>query len=312
MKGLDLSRKYYLLFGAPMIKEQFPELEERIAVGLCGEGSECIGYDDDISSDHDFEPSFCMFLTDEDEEKYGFQLKRAYSKLPKEFEGYKRQAVSPAGGPRRGVIRSSDFYRRFTGVPGAPDNNLQWLYIPSDSLLEACNGEIWRDDLGEFSAVRNTIKSGYSEDIRLKKIAAHCVTASQAGEYNYGRLIRRGDTGAAQLAVFEYVKHIISVIYLLNNKYEPYYKWVYRGMDDLPVLGDLKEALSGLTELGNTKSETELKNGIICDISAAVIKELLSQSIADGKTPDLSSAAYSVVRHIKDPELRNMHIMAGA
>ena len=104
-----------------------------------------------------------------DEEKYGFQLKRAYSKLPKEFEGYKRQAVSPAGGPRRGVIRSSDFYRRFTGVPGAPDNNLQWLYIPSDSLLEACNGEIWRDDLGEFSAVRNTIKSGYSEDIRLKK-----------------------------------------------------------------------------------------------------------------------------------------------
>ena len=83
-------------------------------------------------------------------------------------------------------------------------------------------------------------------------------------------------------------------------------------MDDLPVLGDLKEALSGLTELGNTKSETELKSGIICDISATVIKELLSQSIADGKTPDLSSAAYSVVRHIKDPELRNMHIMAGA
>jgi len=312
MKGLELSKKYYLAFGAPMIKKQFPELENRVAVGLCGEGSECLGYDDDISSDHDFEPSFCMFITDEDEEQYGFQLKRAYSKLPKEFEGYKKQAVSPAGGSRRGVIRISDFYRRFIGVPGAPENDLQWLYISPNSLLEACNGEIWRDDLGEFSAVRNIIKSGYSEDIRLKKIAAHCVTAFQAGEYNYGRLILRGDTGAAQLAVFEYAKHIISVIYLLNHRYEPYYKWVYRGMDDLPVLGDLKEALAGLTELGNTKSDAELKGCIISDISAAVIKELVLRRIAEAGTPDLSSAAYSVVRHIKDPELRNMHIMAGA
>ena len=34
MKGLDLAREYYLEFGAPMIKKDFPELESLIAIGL--------------------------------------------------------------------------------------------------------------------------------------------------------------------------------------------------------------------------------------------------------------------------------------
>ena len=51
MKGLELSRKYYETFGSPMIKEKFPQFEERIAIGLVGEGSECFGFDDDISKE---------------------------------------------------------------------------------------------------------------------------------------------------------------------------------------------------------------------------------------------------------------------
>ena len=65
MKGLELAKKYYLECGAPMIKEQFGKYEHLIAVGLIGSGSECLGYDDDISTDHDFEPAFCIFLPDE-------------------------------------------------------------------------------------------------------------------------------------------------------------------------------------------------------------------------------------------------------
>ena len=65
MKGLELSRKYFKAFGEPMLERDFPDLLRLSAVGLCGEGSECLGYDDDISSDHDFEPGFCIFIPDD-------------------------------------------------------------------------------------------------------------------------------------------------------------------------------------------------------------------------------------------------------
>ena len=65
MKGLELSRKFYETYGAPMLHEKFPELEDKLAIGLVGDGSECFGYDDDISRDHDFEPGFCIFVPDD-------------------------------------------------------------------------------------------------------------------------------------------------------------------------------------------------------------------------------------------------------
>ena len=102
MNGLELSRAYYEAWGEPMLREKFPELLPRIAVGLCGSGSECFGYDDEVSRDHDFEPGFCIFLPGEDtvDRRSAFQLERAYAKLPDEFAGYRRQKMSPVGGQR--------------------------------------------------------------------------------------------------------------------------------------------------------------------------------------------------------------------
>ena len=97
MKGLELSRRYYEEFGAAMIEEQFPDYKDRIAVGLVGHGSECFGFDDEISLDHDYGPGFCMWLTDEDEAEIGFRLFRAYSKLPREFCGVSLRERSAAG-----------------------------------------------------------------------------------------------------------------------------------------------------------------------------------------------------------------------
>ena len=63
MKGLELAKNYYLTYGKEMLENEFPTLLPRLAVGLVGQGSECLGYDDDISKDHDFEPCFCIFIT---------------------------------------------------------------------------------------------------------------------------------------------------------------------------------------------------------------------------------------------------------
>lgn len=312
MKGLELSRSFYLACGKEMIETQFSEYADRIAVGLVGEGSECLGFDDEISTDHDFEPGFCLFITREDERKFGFPLERAYAKLPKEFNGFKRQPLSPVGGNRHGVIVIDDFYTKFLGAPSAPETAAEWLMIPSSALLCASDGEIFRDDLGAFSEVRNILKKGYPEDIRRKKLAANLIFMAQSGQYNFERCVKRGESGAAQLAVFDFVRHAISAAYLLGGAYEPFYKWAYRGMRDLPVLSELETPLTRLTVTGNTEAEATEKAALIEEVSQKVISELRSQNLSGCCEIALEGHAYSVQNGIRDVSLRNMHIMEGA
>ncbi len=311
MKGLEISRAFYEQYGKPMLEAQFSDVIDRIAVGLVGQGSECLGFDDEISRDHDFDAGFCLFITEEDERRIGFRLERAYSRLPKEFMGLKRSLLSPVGGNRHGVITVEEFYTRFLGAPSAPDTVERWLYTPSASLLSASNGEVFADPLGKFTEIRERLRLGYPEDIRRKKLACHTVFMAQAGQYNYSRCIRRGETGAAQLAVFEFVRHAISGIYLLNNRYEPFYKWAYRGMEELPILGSISDALQGLTELDNSPPRAEGKAEIIEDIAMLFIGELQTQSLTRAVCTDLEKHAYSILDGIKDGNLRNMHIMEG-
>lgn len=311
MRGLELSKNFYLTYGKKAIEKNFPDYVDKIAVGLVGEGSECFGFDDDLSRDHDFDAGFCLFIDEQTEREIGFKLERTYAKLPKEYTGVKRGTLSPVGGNRRGVIVISDFYRKFLGAPSAPDSTERWLYTPPAMLAAACNGEIWKDDAGEFSKIRNRLLKGYPEDVKKKKLAAHAVFAGQAGQYNYGRLVSRGETGAAQLAIFEFVKHVISLVFLLNGKYEPFYKWTYRAMRDLPILSDLEFSLSGLTESGNSKKEAADKTEIIEGVAAQIISELKKQNLTDAACNNLETHAYSITDKIANANIRNLHVMDG-
>ena len=62
MKGLEIAYKFYEEYGREMIHTMFPQYENKIAAGLVGEGSECFGFDDYISRDHDFDPGFCLWI----------------------------------------------------------------------------------------------------------------------------------------------------------------------------------------------------------------------------------------------------------
>ncbi len=225
--------------------------------------------------------------------------------------GLKRGLFSPVGGNRRGVITVEEFYTRHLGAPTAPDTNERWLYTPSHSLLSASNGEIFRDDRGVFSAVRERLLLGYPTDIKKKKLAAHAVFMAQAGQYNYTRCIRRGELGAAQLAVFEFVKHAISAVYLLNDRYEPFYKWAYRGLTELSLLGHLGDAFQYLTETDNEGVNAETKTQVIEDISALFIDEFKKSGLSNIDSKDLERHAYMILDSISDASLRNMHIMEG-
>jgi hypothetical protein len=312
MKGLELAEKFYKEFGESMLNESFSHMLPYIAVGLMGSGSECYGYDDDISQDHDFEPGFCVFIPDENivDSKSAFELERAYSKLPKEFMGFKRATVSPVGGNRHGVIRIGDFIEAKTGSRNGDLSVGQWFSVPEYSLSEAVNGAVFSDNYGELTAVREKLKY-FPEDIRLKKLAGNLLLMAQSGQYNYNRCISRGETAAAQLALFEFVKSAINVFFLINKKYMPYYKWCFRSLRELNEECLLfSDKLEFLISEGNESNLAVKKNEIIDEICIAISEELKNQNLILFPSSNMEEQAYIVNNNIYDNQIRNMHILS--
>ena len=309
MKGIELARKYYEAFGAEMIREQFPEYQEIIAAGLTGSGSECYGYDDGISGDHDFEPGFCLFIPGEDivDRKTEFQLERAYAKLPAEFEGYRRQKMAPAGGQRHGVLRIEAFFTERIGC--LPENMMaeEWLRIPEYALAEAVNGEMFRDDAGLMEDQRRILRN-MPEDIRKKRLAGHLLMMAQSGQYNYTRCVRRGETGAAQLAAGEFVKHAMATAFLLKKRCMPYYKWSFRALRELEG-EETARSLEWLLTTGNDQKTAEEKYFCMEGIAADVIEQLQEQGLTQAVCGDLEKHAYSVNDQIKDSTIRNLNVL---
>ena len=311
MKGLEISKAFYDEYGKPLLEKRFPELVPYLAAGLIGSGSECYGYDDEVSRDHDFEPGFCIFLPGEEvvDRKAAFALERAYAGLPREFMGLRRALVSPVGGARHGVIRTADFLMDKTGTNDGVLSLYEWLTLPDYSLSEVVNGEIFEDRYGGITAVRDRLRHR-PQDVRLKKLAGHLLLMAQAGQYNYLRCLRHGETGAAQLAVTEFVKSAMAAAFLLNDAYQPYYKWSFRALRELDKLPFMAELLEYLLTTDNEKDTRDEKIDVMEGIAADVIGELQAQGLTQAVCGDLEKHAYSVNDRIADAQIRNMHILA--
>ena len=342
--GRELAREYFEMYGKPMLEREFPEALPYLAAGFAGSGSEHYGFDDETSRDHDFEPGFCIFLPDESvvDRRTEFLLSRAYAKLPQEFGGVKRLSASPVGGSRHGVMRTADFYYEKAGVPkdaAATGSAMQvltqdaWLRIPDYVLAEAVNGEVYFDNYGEFTCIREALQN-MPEDIRLKRIAGNLLLMGQAGQYNFGRCLSHGEPEAAQLAATQFVTSAVKVIFLANGKYMPYYKWSFRALREL-LSGDpeglLKDGLasgqkakvsSGLSGIDGKLSfllrgdnadprTAAAKKETIEEISTVLSELLREKGILTASGSELEPNAYAVNERIKDAALRGRNIFAG-
>lgn len=223
--GMKLAKQYYEKFGRNMIAEKFPDYEDKIAVGLVGEGSDCFGLDDKVSRDHDFGCGFCMWLTDEVYDKIGENLQREYDKLPEYFRGF------PKLEKRRGVYRIKDFIKNLTGLENYPKCDSQWLDIPEYGLAALTNGEIFRDDSGIFSEIRQKYKY-YPDNIRNVKLVQALAQAAQDGQYNYPRAMARRDILTARLHLNAFAENVIDIYFILNGKYIPHRKWCLKFTSD--------------------------------------------------------------------------------
>ena len=308
MKGMELARGYYEECARDQIAATFPQYAGRIAVGLVGEGSECYGYDDSYSQDHDFGPGFCLWLDADTAKAIGRDLQRLYDQLPKEFRGYTRNET-PEGKGRVGVFRIDYFYQRYTNCPGAPEDNLAWMNVPERFLSIATNGQVFSDPQGAFTAIRNKLLGFYPQDVLRKKLAARAAVMGQAGQYNYPRCIQRGDRGAAFLALHDFVEAGLSALYLLNRKYMPFYKWAFRGTEQLATLGASVESLKKIVDPSVQASPQEVQQHIE-SICVEVAGELNRQGFSSVSDTFLSVHCGQIMAGITDPRLRGLHVMA--
>lgn len=224
VKGLELCREYYETYGKQMLEEKFPFYINKIAVGLVGPGSDCFGYDDEISRDHDWGPDFCMWVTDATYLEIGAALQEAYNQLPRDFKGYQR-TYSEQGQGRRGVRRISDFYREL--LQASTYEGIDWRNVSDASLAASVNGEVFRDTEGVFTEFRNKLLQGYPEHIKQLKIADSMARFSQAGQYNFARVLKRGDVLTAQIMLADCMREAMKLQHYIEGTYPPHDKWLY-------------------------------------------------------------------------------------
>ena len=306
-KGLEISRAFYREYGEEMLERLFPDSVSTFAVGLCGSGSDCFGFDDEISRDHDFDPGFMIFLPGEDivDERLAFRIERGYDGLPKTFREMTRRPAGMTHG-RRGPVRLSGFLLSRLGTDDVPDE-AEWLTIPENYLAEVTNGEIFRDDSGIFTEIRRRM-SAPPRDVLIKKTAGCLFIMSQSGIYNYERCVSRGDFDAARLSCFEFFKSAANAFFWLNGKYMPYYKWTFRAMRSLPG----GEAFAGiLSEIISDAPEFSRKKEKIDDVRVCLMKLISEKLFPLDSGMSLIDAAYYVNEKTADPCLRNLHVLHG-
>ena len=312
MKGLELSRKYWEEVGRPAFEKGCPQVLEKATVGLVGEGSECYGFDDEISRDHDWGPGFCVWLTDADMKEFGGLASGIYNVLPESYMGFRRLNVSAQTGGRVGVMSGGSFYARYTGFDRVPQSIFEWRCAAEKGFAVATNGELFLNNNKECSDIREGLLAFYPEDLRLKKLAMRCAMAAQSGQYNYARCAHRGEFVAAFLACAEFVDHVQAIVFLLNKRYRPYYKWAHRAMKQLPVLGGkIAPQIELLSDAKDcAPASFHEKVDIIESISADVIAELKKEGLSTSPSDFLLQHAEEVQSRIADPQLRAMHLMA--
>lgn len=295
MKGLELSERYYNAYGRQMLETQFPQIIDQTAAGLVGQGSECFGFDDEISMDHDYGPSFCIWLPREVYDKYGKQMQAAYDALPQEFMGYAGRVTEEQGQGRVGVLCLEDFYRGILGCDNVPVTNQEWLNVLEENLATATNGAVFIDRLGRFSAIREELMKYYPREVWIRRLVQSMAKAAQSGQYNYARAMKRGERIAAELALTEFIRESMKIVYLLNKQYAPYDKWMHRGMKGLSVCPEIGEMLNLLYTIDpaeawegvspadyvynlNTNDGRVLVIEAVCNI---IVQELNAQGLSD-------------------------------
>lgn len=315
--NLERSREFYQQHGKPMLHEYFEEYENRIAVGLVGEGSDCFGFDDIISTDHDYEIGFCMWLTEKDYDVIGVELQKKYEELRfryvsalklkgsnsdlmqrEETAERENESYNIFLDNRRGVFTINAFCNQILGtnLDFEKDYDIDYLTIREEKLATLTNGEIFCDALGAFTAIREQLLKYYPENVWRLRLAQSLHEFAQYAQSNYSRMMAREDYVTAKLCVAKAIESAMELVYLLNKTYAPYYKWKKKGLSKLLKLQAVAPILEEIALLPMQKeaweqvsySSIQINRADRCvllfeEVAKLILQGLINQNLVEGR-----------------------------
>jgi len=255
IKGLDLSESFFNECALPLLQKHYPDLH--YSAGLIGWGSDVLGYDDAVSTDHDWGPRFYLFLRDEDENKKQELYDMFAENLPYEYRGHSvnfsdvdetgrvrhMEAISTGKVSLLVDILTIDGYLagRYLGRSDLTNlSDLDWLTLSEHRLLGVTSGRIFKDDLG-LKAKLESLRF-YPENVRLYLIASNWSIIAEEQAF-VRRCADVGDNIGSALVCGRIADRLMRLAFLYCKKYAPYSKWFGKAFSELPVSDELKDAL---------------------------------------------------------------------
>ncbi|ADK79384.1 DUF4037 domain-containing protein [Sediminispirochaeta smaragdinae] len=302
MKGLALSKLFYHDRVLPSFREHFPDDISSMAFGLVGHGSECYGFDDEFSRDHDWGARLCLWLPAGTPEEKIHAMEKLYRSLEGPFGGFGAvRRLDPAVG-RDGVMTVPFFFEHLIGSPSPPETIKEWMAMREEGLSLATNGDIFFDGSGEIGAFRESLNHYFPRDLWLKKIASRCFAFSQYGQYNLSRALLRSDIPLLQYTRASALKEAAALFFLLRRRYRPYYKWLFHA---LSLEGPEGELLARYINMAASLSDPGTLKESIEAIARFMVTQLEERGLSFACGAFLQEYGFHITEMIETPWLRS-------
>lgn len=248
INGIELSKRFHFEFVEPLISKHFPDLQYSSA--LIGPGSEVLGYDTEMSADHDWGPRVILFLQERELGMVEEIHQCLKNNAPDEFYGYVVDS-------NQTIITSIPrFLKGKLGVNISEGFQLiDWLTFPSQVLAEIVGGEVFRDNTGQLMKVRELLQY-YPQDIWLFLMAS---TWQRIGQEEHLAL-RSGavdDELGSSIIASRIVRDIMNLCFLMEKHYAPYPKWFGTAFKKLDCATELLPMLLDVQSASNWKAREE-------------------------------------------------------
>lgn len=266
--GIGLSKRFFEAHVAPVLATHFPALH--YAAARIGLGSEVLGYDTPMSADHDYGPCVQIFLPTTAFPHTANAIMQALNRtLPGTIEGWNvryptvmRPSKDKADEAMLGSDHGVEFYTleawcdRFFGRQFASElTPAEWLSYPEQLFLSITAGAVFRDDMGDLTALRNRL-AYFPQDVWLYKLAVQWYRIAEERAY-VGRAGDVGDELGSRVIASRIVGNIMRLAMLVEGRYAPYPKWFGTAFSRVDCAGVLTPMLEQVLAAADWQSREQ-------------------------------------------------------